>query len=64
MSDADLRQALTIQGIVKAYGTAVHVAVTLQPPPVRIHQRIPEPQSAGRPSLLKRTAVRFIAWFG
>jgi hypothetical protein len=66
MSDADLRQALTIQGIAKAYGTAVHVAITLQPPPspVRIHQRIPEAQSAGRPSLLKRTAVRFIAWFG
>lgn len=66
MSDADLRQALTIQEIVKAYGTAVHVAITLQPPPspVRIHQRIPETHAVRRPSLMKRTAVRFIAWFG
>jgi len=66
MSEVELQQALTIQEIARAYGTAVHVAITLQPPPspVRIHQRIPEAHAARRPSLLKRTAVRFIAWFG
>jgi hypothetical protein len=66
MSEFELHQALTIQEIAKTYGTAVHVAITLQPPPspVRIHQRVPEARPARGPSLLKRTAVRFIAWFG
>ena len=52
--------------IVTAYGTAVHVATTLQPPPspVRLHQSIGGDQPLRRSSLLRRTAVRFIAWFG
>ncbi|HUL09250.1 MAG TPA: hypothetical protein VLV76_23165 [Candidatus Acidoferrum sp.] len=52
--------------IVGAYGTAVHVATTLQPPPspVRSHQAVAAGEPAHRSSLLRRTAVRFIAWFG
>jgi len=52
--------------IVRAYGTAVHVATTLQPlpSPVRLHQGIAEGQSLLRTSFLKQTTVRFIAWFG
>jgi hypothetical protein len=66
MTDADLRKALTIREIVGAYGTAVHVATTLRPPPsaVKVHQRIAEGEPPRRSSLLKQTAVRFIAWFG
>jgi hypothetical protein len=66
MTDADLQQAFTMREIVRAYGTAVHVATTLQPPPspVRVHQRIAESEPPRRSSLLKQTAVRFIAWFG
>jgi hypothetical protein len=66
MTNSDLQRALTMREIVGAYGTAVHVATTLQPPPspVRSHQAIVEGASPSRPSLLRRTAVRFIAWFG
>jgi len=66
MTDVDLQQALTMREIVRAYGTAVHVATTLEPPPVpvRLHQAIAPAQPARRSSLLRRTAVRFIAWFG
>jgi len=66
MTDADLRKALTIREIVGAYGTAVHVATTLRPPPsaVEVHQRIADGEPSRRSSLLKQAAVRFIAWFG
>jgi hypothetical protein len=52
--------------IVRAYGTAIHVATPPPPPPppVRLHQGIVEGQPLRRSSLLKRTAGRFIAWFG
>ena len=66
MTNSDLQRALTMREIVSAYGTAVHVATTLQPPPspVRSHQAIAAGAPSHRPSLLRRTAVRFIAWFG
>jgi len=66
MTDADLQQALTMREIVGAYGTAVHVATTLRPPPsaVEVHQRIAEGEPPPRSSPLKQAAVRFIAWFG
>jgi hypothetical protein len=64
----NLQQALTIQEIVRAYGTAIHVATTLQPPPSppssRGRERVAESQSRRRVSALRQTAVRFIAWFG
>jgi hypothetical protein len=65
MTNSDLQRALTMREIVGAYGTAVHVATTLQPPPspVRSHQAVAE-REPHRASLLRRTAVRFIAWFG
>jgi hypothetical protein len=65
MTNSDLQRALTMREIVGAYGTAVHVATTLQPPPspVRSHQAVVESEPH-RASLLRRTAVRFIAWFG
>jgi len=66
MTNSDLQRALTMREIVGAYGTAVHVATTLQPPPlpVRSHQAVAAGEPARRSSLLRRTAVRFIAWFG
>jgi hypothetical protein len=66
MRDADLQNALSMREIVRAYGTALHVATTLQPPPspVRLRQGSAEGHPHYRPSLLTRTAVRFIAWFG
>jgi hypothetical protein len=66
MRDANLQNALTMREIVRTYGTALHVATTLQPPPspVRRHQGSADGHSRSRPSLLTRTAVRFIAWFG
>jgi hypothetical protein len=68
MSITNLQQALTIQEIVRAYGTAVHVAATLQPPPLppasRGREHAAETQSRRRVSALKQTAARFIAWFG
>ncbi len=66
MKNADLRQAFTMREIVRAYGTAVHVATTLRPPPapVRLHQGLAEGRPPHRASLLERAAVRFIAWFG
>jgi hypothetical protein len=66
MRNVDLRQALTMREIVGTYGTAVHVATTLQPPPppVRLHQGMARHRPLHRPSPLRRTAARFIAWFG
>jgi hypothetical protein len=64
MTVTNLQQALTIQEIVGAYGTAIHVATTLQPPASRGRQHAAESQSRRRVSALKQTAVRFIAWFG
>jgi len=66
MTNSDLQRALTMREIVGAYGTAVHVATTLQPPPspVRAHQAVAAVEPSRRSSLLRRTAVRFIAWFG
>ena len=66
MKNADLRQAFTMRAIVRTYGTAIHVATMLQPPPspVRLHQGLAEDRPPRRSSLLRRTAVRFIAWFG
>jgi len=68
MSITNLQQALTIQEIVRAHGTAIHVATTLQPPPSppasRGRERAAESQSRRRVSALRQTAVRFIAWFG
>jgi hypothetical protein len=66
MTNSDLQRALTMREIVRAYGAALHVATTLQPPPspVRSHQAIGEIESPRRASLLRRTAVRFIGWFG
>jgi len=68
MTITSLQQALTIQEIVRAYGTAVHVATTLQPPPLppasRGREHAAESQSRRRVSALKQTAARFIAWFG
>jgi hypothetical protein len=68
MTIANLQQALTMQEIVRAYGTAIHVAATLQPPPSpppsRGRECAAESQSRRRVSSLKQTAVRFIAWFG
>ena len=68
MTIANLQQALTMQEIVRAYGTALHVATTLRPPPVplqsRAHRYIGDGESLRRSSLFRQTAVRFIAWFG
>ena len=68
MTNADLQQALTMQEIVRAYGNAINLATTLQSPaslsPVQIHRGVAEGGPLRRASLLKRTAVRFIAWFG
>lgn len=68
MTIVNLQQALTMQEIVRAYGTALHVATTLQPPPSpppsRGREHFAESQSRRRASALKQTAVRFIAWFG
>ena len=66
MTNSDLQRALTMREIVRAYGTAIHVATTLQPPPspVRLHAGIVDGQALRRSSLLNQPAVRFIAWFG
>jgi len=66
VADDELQQALTMREIVRAYGTAIHVAATLQPPPspVRLHAGIVDGQALRRSSLLNQPAVRFIAWFG
>jgi hypothetical protein len=66
MADPDLREALSLREVVKAYGAALHVATTLRPPPspVRLHQGIGKSRPPRPPSPLARIAIRFIAWFG
>ena len=60
----ELQTALTMRGIIRAYGAALHVATTLQPPPVRLQEGSAGSQPQNRPSLLRRTVVRFVDWFG
>ncbi len=65
MTNADLQKVLTTREIVAAYGSAIHAATTLEPPPsVRLYQGMTEGQPMRRSLLLKRAAVRIIAWFG